>query len=287
MDGGELLTLNRTNIDDVAPNRRQHITVVKEVVEEFEGYLKEAEEKAQALAVGGRSAALNEEVDDCDDGEAGEDDDHDGDDEEQDYTMEEISMVTATVDTIKLQMELLRVGLDIVTTVADATAAVSVASETSGGGGSDVGVKVAGAGDSNSGTDIPLSIFKAPDNPLGSDAEGARGSEGSGGRCGVWVSRIMRLCAQCKDATIDAGAELYPPVDAPTLGTHLLRLKDLRGDMLALLRDPLFLPLVPPTAVEKLCEIEARWDAVPVVGGTCSIADVAADGAVGADNEGD
>ena len=188
---------------------------VKDTVTEFDAYLKEACDKATQQIDGIPDIDANDDADDEDDGE---------DSEDADYSPAEVADVSMSVDVMKVALEVLKFGLQIMTGVADSytepAAPQKAATETPDGSTiATVFSKVA--------ISQKFPAQSCPELTPSSQAESAHVTVSFDEiECRQWVSNLASLASSINGSVIDLGAELYPPVDfrATALGrTELQR----------------------------------------------------------------
>ena len=154
--------------------------VMKETLDEFQGYVTSAKESWQESEENdGVTSQMNQlKVEDVDEEEGDEDDDEDEEDDEREYTKDEVSVVEPAVALIQLALDTSKCSLNTMTIIADKIVANHLQSASSN---TDVEVEV----DENE-------LVKA---------------------CQLWVANISATVASMESNVIDFGAELYPPID--------------------------------------------------------------------------
>lgn len=247
------------------------MTIVKETIAEFEGYLQEAAEKnarSAAVAGGTDKNSDNHQGGDIDDGD-------DSEDEEQDYTEAEVVCVTASVHSQRLALEVLKVGLQILTEVADSedietrepsppspplpphpclvhNAQFALAEKLT-----------------SLSLESPIPQIPAVEAPGVVACSGGSGVTGIGIdeagskctgalQCRRWVVELMRMPTAISGAVIDLGAELYPPVDFVATTELTRSLGSVALQCTALLLSPLYRHRLTVERESLLIDLEAQ-----------------------------
>lgn len=187
-----LIVIARTELLTAIPSPDQRCAGVKETVREFEEYIEEYREAAEAETVAseGDSATetvfraaqqlslsektgKSEEEDGDDEDKFGDDDDDD--DEDTQYSSAEVAVVVSSVALMRLTLDCTKAVLGAVSTASDSIV-TALADE-------------------------------------GLCAEESSALQLLEGRSQVWVGALARCCDTLQSRTVDLGAELYPPLE--------------------------------------------------------------------------
>lgn len=192
----------------------QHCVTVKETIDEFQGYLDEAEEKAKdpgALQEKVKGLALK---DDGDDDEHEENDDDDiGSDVSIDYTPKEIAIVKVNVQLMRIALNTMKSALGVATDVTDSaySSASNLLPQSSDTVGDDMNTVFTAVSESAVAAAAATSVSK--DTTATSASTGTRDASITAAAVD-WVDAVACSVASLSMDIIRLGSELYPPFAA-------------------------------------------------------------------------
>ena len=211
----------------------QKISVVKDTIREFDGYVCQAKAKVDTMmdALNLDSIEMSMNNDEGEKEEAEEEDCEDDNemedmDEDECYDINEIQTAEESISTMRVAMEVLKCSLTILTTMADQNSrtpsAVAISSRTSAAIDSDNQSDL--KDENNEKIDHDSTVQNAEVEGNGDvinskqsiDSEGLNDADDNYS-CDQWVADVSQYAAIIENAVTDFGAELYPPLNATAL----------------------------------------------------------------------